>query len=101
MNVRYRPARFTISALVAFAVLASVSSGCADMLPGAQSVAYWTPDTILYRMQPNQLSRLNVFPDGLSPEAYYSVSDYPERDRAAAGTDRATNDVTIVAKSAD
>ncbi|HET6327383.1 MAG TPA: hypothetical protein VFG04_22065 [Planctomycetaceae bacterium] len=101
MSLRYRPARFTLSALVGFAIPASVLSGCADMLPSAQSVAYWTPDTIWYRMQPNQLGRLNEFPEGLTPDAYYSVSDYPERDRAAAVTDQAINDATIVAKAAN
>jgi hypothetical protein len=71
------------------------------MLPSAQSVAYWTPENILYRMQPDQLGRLNQFPDGLSPEAYYSVSDYPERDGVTAVAHHATDDVPTVIKPAD
>lgn len=99
MNLRNRAARF--AALVGLAVLLAPCGGCTDMLPSAQSVAYWTPENILYRMQPNQLGRWNQFPDGLSPEAYYSVSDYPERDGIAAGAHQATDDATTVIKPAD
>jgi len=96
-----RRAQFAISAFVGSALLSVGFSGCAEMLPSAQSVAYWTPENIWYRMQPNQLGRWNQFPDGLSPEAYYSVSDYPERHGIAAVAHQATDDATTVIKPAD
>jgi hypothetical protein len=67
------------------------------MLPSDETWEKWSPSNIWYRMQPNQLGRLNEG-DGIPTDVYYSISDYSERDSAPVAANRSSNDAAIVIK---
>jgi hypothetical protein len=75
-------------------------SGCADMLPSEETLEKWSPSNIWYRMQPDQLGRLNEG-TGLPSDVYYSISDYPERDRGTVTANQTSNDPATVIKPID
>jgi hypothetical protein len=102
MNLRHRLARSRFLLAGCAAALIVTLSGCADMLPDSDTWAKWSPSNIWYRMQPTQLGRLNEG-NGIASDVYYSVSDDPERDRAAAvnpGADHATTVVQPIENAA-
>jgi hypothetical protein len=93
MNLRHRLAR-SRSRLVRYAAVIVVTfCGCADMLPSDETMEKWSPSNIWYRMQPNQLNRLNEG-SGLPSDVYYSISDYPERNAATGGG--ATSQTSVI-----
>jgi hypothetical protein len=81
MDQRHRPSHSRSLLFVPAAAMLVTICGCADMLPNSETWEKWSPSNIWYRMQPTQLSRLNEG-NGLSADAYYSISDFPERDRS-------------------
>jgi hypothetical protein len=82
MDLLYRLARSrSVLAACAAATIFGLS-GCADMLPDEDTWQKWSPSNIWYRMQPDQLGRLNEG-TGIQSDVYYSVSDYPERNHPA------------------
>jgi hypothetical protein len=86
------------SVLVGCAAAVAVTfCGCADMLPNDETWEKWSPSNIWYRMQPNQLGRLNEG-EGLSPDAYYSISDYPERNSARIAASSTSSGTATVIK---
>jgi hypothetical protein len=85
MDLQHRLSR-SHSVLARCAVVIVVTfCGCADMLPSEETLEKWSPSNIWYRMQPNQLGRLNEG-SGLPSDVYYSISDYPERNRRTSAT---------------
>jgi hypothetical protein len=81
MDHRHRQSHTRFLLFVPAAAMLVTMCGCADMLPNSETWEKWSPSNIWYRMQPTQLSRLNEG-NGLTPDAYYSISDFPERDRS-------------------
>ncbi len=101
MNLPHRLARSRFLLAGCTAALIVTLSGCADMLPDSDTWEKWSPSNIWYRMQPTQLGRLNEG-NGIASDVYYSVSDDPERDRAAvnAGADHAPTVVQPIENAA-
>ena len=77
MNLGHRSTRSRSIFIPFAAAIAITFCGCTDMLPSDSTWEKWSPSNIWYRMQPNQLGRLNEG-SGLSPDVYYSISDYTE-----------------------
>jgi hypothetical protein len=100
MDLRHRLAG-SRSVLVGCTVALLVTmSGCADMLPSEETWEKWSPSNIWYRMQPNQLGRLNEG-DGLPSDVYFSISDFPERNQALTSASQTPNDAPTVIKPID
>lgn len=97
MNLVHRMARSRSVLAGCAAVMIIGLSGCADMLPDEDTWQKWSPSNIWYRMQPDQLGRLNEG-TGIPSDVYYSVSDYPERNQppASQGPSGATSVVKPV-----
>lgn len=81
MDQRHRRSHSRSLLFVSTAAMLVTMCGCADMFPNSETWEKWSPSNIWYRMQPTQLGRLNEG-NGLTPDAYYSISDFPERDRS-------------------
>jgi hypothetical protein len=96
MNQPHRLTRSRSVLAVCTAAMALTFCGCADMMPNDETWEKWSPSNIWYRMQPNQLGRLNEG-NGISSDVYYSISDFPERD-SAPGTAKQTSNDTVVIK---
>jgi len=95
MNLPHQLPRLS-SLLVGCTTLIVVTCcGCADMLPSQETLDKWSPSNIWYHMSPNQLSRLNEGA-GLPSDVYYSISDYPERDRAPVPANQTSNETTVI-----
>ena len=95
MDLQHRLPR-SHSVLARCAVVIVVTfCGCADMLPSEETMEKWSPSNIWYRMQPNQLGRLNEG-SGLPSDVYYSISDYPERDSAPVTAKGTSTDAVVV-----
>jgi hypothetical protein len=100
MDLRHRlPGSRSLFAGCAAVVMVTFC-GCADMLPSDETWEKWSPSNIWYRMQPNQLGRLNEG-DGIPTDVYYSISDYPERNSASVAANRLSNDAATVIKPID
>jgi hypothetical protein len=95
MNLPPRIPRLRSLFLGCTTVIAVTCCGCADMLPSEETMQKWSPSNLWYRMSPNQLGRLNEGA-GLPSDVYYSISDYPERDRAPVLANQTSNDATVV-----
>jgi len=87
MDLRHRPVRSHSLFVRWAAVIVVTFCGCADMLPNQETWEKWSPSNIWYRMQPNQLGRLNEG-SGLPSDVYYSISDYPERNQRTGATNQ-------------
>jgi hypothetical protein len=75
-----------------FVSLLFAASGCAEMLPNAESWEKLSPSSIWYYMHPNQLSRMSETECEPISDAYYSISDLPERDRSTTAANRPSGD---------
>jgi hypothetical protein len=95
MNLPHQLPRLRSLLVKCTAVIVVTCCGCADMLPSDETMQKWSPSNMWYRMSPNQLSRLNEGA-GLPSDVYYSISDYPERDRAPVPADQKSSDVTVI-----
>ncbi len=96
MDLRLRRASSHSNLVRCATVIVVTFCGCADMLPSESTMEKWSPSNIWYRMQPNQLGRLNEG-SGLSSDVYYSISDYPERSRSVTFANQASSsEATVV-----
>jgi hypothetical protein len=96
MDLRLRRASAHSNLVRCATVIVVTFCGCADMLPSESTMEKWSPSNIWYRMQPNQLGRLNEG-SGLSSDVYYSISDYPERSRSVTFANQASSsEATVV-----
>jgi len=93
MDLRHRLPRSRFILVPCAAAIAITFCGCADMLPSESTMEKWSPSNIWYRMQPNQLGRLNEG-SGLPSDVYYSISDYPERSHSVTFANKTSTEAT-------